>query len=288
MIEYLVRLLQDEAELSVLSRGYGRKTKGFLLAEPGTDARQIGDEPYQLFNKFKKIRVVVDENRVRGVNQLLELENPPEIVLLDDAFQHRRIQAGLYVLITSCDKPYFRDWLLPTGDLREPRSSASRADIIIVSKCPENLVQEEKKNILRGLRANKGQDVFFTGISYGDSVIGEKDVIELKELPSYGVILVTGIANPVPLTDHLAQRQIRFEHFRFPDHHELSSDERARINSAFEQLQGQKKLVLTTEKDFVRNFENSELPVYYLPIQTRFLEGEERFKQKIINYVRKD
>ncbi len=288
MIEYLVRLLKGDLNLAILSRGYGRKTSGFQLGAKGTNAEIIGDEPYQFYRKFDGVKVAVDENRVRGVATLLEQKNPPDAVLLDDAFQHRRIRAGFYILMTSYGKLYSEDWVLPAGNLREPRSGSKRANVIIVSKCPEKLEKNERKSICDRLHLNEDQEVFFTGIEYADKAIGKKDELTLEGLRSCQVLLVTGIANPWPLLEYLREKKIDTTHLKFSDHHQLSPIEHTRIESALRKLPGDRKIVLTTEKDYVRNFESSELPVYYLPIQIRFYEGEDRFKQIIHNYVRKN
>ena len=152
MTEYLVRLLKEDHRVAVLSRGYGRKTKGFIIAGKESNSKELGDEPYQYFKKFDDIQVAVDEDRVHGVNCLLGRDMPPELVLLDDAFQHRRIRAGLYLLLTSYGKLFSEDWILPTGNLREMKSGAKRAQVIVVSKCPENLDESEKKSIAGRLR----------------------------------------------------------------------------------------------------------------------------------------
>lgn len=288
MIEYLVRLLKDDFDLAILSRGYGRKTSGFLLGENGTNAKMIGDEPYQFYKKFDGVKVAVDENRVRGVRALLEATDPAELVLLDDAFQHRRIHAGFYVLMTSYGKLYSEDHVLPSGDLREPKTGARRADVILVSKCPNDLKDNERESILDSLKVENNQEVFFTGIRYADEAIGKPGTLTMEELRSCRVMLVTGIANPEPLLEYLREEHIGFEHLKFRDHHRLTQRELTQIESAFHQVQGVKRIVLTTEKDFVRNFEFSELPVYYLPIQIRFLDGQKRFNQLIDNYVRKN
>lgn len=288
MIEYLVRLLQKDCDIAILSRGYGRKTKGFLLGAKGTNAELIGDEPYQFYKKFDRVRVAVDENRVNGVTRLLQDQRPPEVVLLDDAFQHRRIEAGFYILLTSYGKLYSDDLLLPSGDLREPRSGAHRANVVIVSKCPDDLNELKRKSIIDRLDLKDDQEIFFTGIHYGNKAIGKTGELTLEQMQSYQVVLVTGIANPSPLLEHLRQKGIDFEHLKFGDHHQLSRIELNRIESALNSLQNKNKLVLTTEKDYVRNFESSELPVYYMPIQTRFLEGENRFNHIILDYVQKN
>ena len=286
MIEYLVRLLQEDKNVAVLSRGYGRKTSGFMMADNSVDAEMIGDEPYQFFKKFEDIQVAVDEDRVHGVSRLLEAPAPPQVVLLDDAFQHRRIRAGLSILLTTCEKPYSDDLVLPAGDLREPRSGAKRADVIVVTKCPDTLTEDERKRVLNRLKARSGQKVFFTGIKYASHAIGKKDRISVKDLVSYQVLLVTGIANPSPLLKELSDEGVAFKHIRFGDHHKLTGQEQARIQKELEKLPGDRKVVITTEKDYVRNFETVEFPVYYLPIETRFLDGENQFNQIIYDYVR--
>ena len=286
MIEYLVRLLQKDIGVAVLSRGYGRKTSGFLIADESVDAEMIGDEPYQFFSKFENIQVAVDEDRVHGVSMLLKAPEPPEVVLLDDAFQHRRIRAGLSILLTTYEKPYSDALVLPAGDLREPRSGAKRADVIVVTKCPDTLKEGERKRILNRLNARSGQEVFFTGIKYASHAMGKEDRISMKELVSYHVLLVTGIANPAPLLKELSNEGVAFKHIRFGDHHNLTGQEQARIQKELEELPGESKVVITTEKDYVRNFETVELPVYYLPIETRFLDGENQFNQIIYDYVR--
>jgi tetraacyldisaccharide 4'-kinase len=288
MIEYLVRLLQDDSKLAILSRGYGRKTSGFLLGAKDSSAEIIGDEPYQYFKKFDRVTVAVDENRVRGVGHLLESEHRPEAVLLDDAFQHRRIRAGFYILMTSNGKLYSEDHVLPTGNLRELKSGARRADVIVVSKCPDELQEKERKSILASLRVDDRQEVFFTGISYADCAIGKNGTLSMNELRSCGVLLVTGIANPEPFLEHMRKEGVDFEHQKFADHHQLTVSELKGVESKLKQLSGNKRVVLTTEKDFVRNFESSNLPVYYLPIETRFLDNGDHFNQIIQNYVRKN
>ena len=288
MIEYLIRILQPKQQVAVLSRGYGRKTRGYLVAVEGTRADEIGDEPYQFFRKFPDVQIAVDEDRVRGVSQLLDETPVPDVILLDDAFQHRRINAGLYILLTSFGKLYADDLVLPAGDLREPSSGARRADMIIVSKCPLDLDDKEKESISRRLKVRPGQDLYFTGIGYTDRIFGSGRSMSTRELASREVVLVTGIANPSPIVEYLRQLNSDFVHLDFPDHHKLSAKDMSRVKKTLKDLEGENKLILTTEKDFVRNFENTELPVYYLPIRTVFLEHEERFKDRIDEYVRKN
>jgi tetraacyldisaccharide 4'-kinase len=288
MIEYLIRILQPRQQVAVLSRGYGRKTRGYLAAVEGTRADEIGDEPYQFFRKFPDAQIAVDEDRVRGVSNLLGETPTPDVILLDDAYQHRRIKAGLYILLTSFGKLYADDLVLPAGDLREPSSGARRADMVIVSKCPLDLDEKQKESVRRRLRIRPGQELYFTGIGYTDRILGSGRSMPTRELASTKVVLVTGIANPSPMVEYLSQLNSDFVHLEFPDHHKLSAKEMSRVTRALKDLEGDNRLILTTEKDFVRNFEKTELPVYYLPIRTVFLEHEERFKDRIDEYVRKN
>jgi tetraacyldisaccharide 4'-kinase len=288
MIEYLIREFQADQNVAVLSRGYGRKTRGYVLAREGTNADQIGDEPYQFFCKFPDLSVAVDEDRVNGISKLLEKTDPPEVILLDDAYQHRRLKAGLYVLLTSFGQLYSDDLVLPAGNLREPSCGASRADLIVVTKCPMDLDMDQKKAIRKRLKLNAGQELYFTGIDYMDRAVGAEGTIEIHELSSKKLILVTGIADPTPMVAFARKLNPELIHLEFPDHHRLIPKDRSKIKEAWEGLDGEDKIILTTEKDFVRNFEQTELPVYYLPIQTVFLEKEEQFKSTINEYVRKD
>ena len=288
MIEYLIRLLQPYHRLAVLSRGYGRKTRGYILAEAGTSAEEIGDEPYQFFRKFREVQVAVDEDRVSGVSMLLMESPAPDLILLDDAFQHRKIRAGIYILLTSYDKLYANDLVLPAGDLKEPRSGAKRADLVIVSKCPADISEEERLEIRRKLKLSSGQELYFTGIEYVGKVVNDRESISMQDLAKEEVLLVTGIANPGPMIEYLREMRCSFQHLEFGDHHRLTDKEHEKIRDAREQLKGKNKIVLTTEKDFVRNFERVDYPVYYLPIRTLFLEGEEGFKKRIHDYVRRN
>ena len=175
MIEYLIRLLKDEKPLATLSRGYKRKTKGFVLADENATADSIGDEPFQFFRKFEHIQVAVDGDRQNGIKQLITSENKPKVILLDDAYQHRKVKAGFNILLTAYNNLYFEDIVLPTGNLREPRSGAKRADIIVVTKCNKDLADTEKSAIANKLKLNKNQKLFFSYIDYAKKVISSKN-----------------------------------------------------------------------------------------------------------------
>jgi tetraacyldisaccharide 4'-kinase len=282
-IEYLIRLLEKEYKIAVLSRGYKRKSKGFLIADTSSDAQKIGDEPFQYYQKFKNIIVAVDTDRVNGINQLKGLENPPEIILLDDAFQHRKVDAGFNILLTPYNDLYVDDTMLPSGNLRERTEGAERAQIIIVTKCPNELSDKKQFEVASKLEPALYQTVFFSSIEYASVIKDKKSTISLSDLKDYQVLLVTGIANPTPLVNYLNSESIKFEHLKYPDHHDFSDKEIKNIKSIFNKISSKKKIILTTEKDFVR-LEN-QLDVKYLEIKTVFINHGQDFDKKIINYV---
>lgn len=283
-IEYLIRLLKDDYKVAVLSRGYKRSSKGFILADSNASAESIGDEPMQFYSKFKNdVTVAVDADRVNGINELRKRINP-DVILLDDAYQHRKVKAGFNILLTPYDKLYVDDNMLPTGDLRERVAGAGRAQVIIVTKCPERLSEEEQFEITKKLNVDLEQTVFFTKIVYNDTVIGKKDTILINELIDYKVLLVTGIAKTEPLRDFLKQQKINFKYLAFKDHHNFTAKEFDKIETTFKDIASDKKLILTTEKDYVRAFSGRK-DVYYLPIQTEFLEHEKDFDALIKKFV---
>ncbi|MBP0904456.1 tetraacyldisaccharide 4'-kinase [Mariniflexile gromovii] len=267
MIEYLIHLLKDDYKVATLSRGYKRKTKGFQLANELSSAESIGDEPFQFYNKFKNdILVAVDSDRINGINELIKLGTSPEVILLDDAFQHRKVKAGLNILLTTYSNPYFSDYVLPTGNLREPRNGAKRAHIIIVTKCPENLNEIEKSKILKQIEPKNHQQVFFSSINYSNTVFSSQSEISLDTLTNF--TLVTGIANANPLIEFLKAKSLRFEHLNFKDHHEFTQQDILDLEK--------KELIITTEKDFMRLNQYGTLKdkLYYLPIQTTISNSE--------------
>ncbi len=287
-VEYLIRLLKNDYKVAVLSRGYKRKSKGFQIADKKSTAVQIGDEPLQYYRKFKNIIVAVDTDRVNGINQLQNLETPPELILLDDAFQHRKVKAGLNVLLTTYEKLYVDDSVLPSGDLREKISGASRAEIIIVTKCKEQLSEQEQFKISQKLEPELNQTVFFSEIVYEDKIKSKNNEIKFDELHNFEVILVTGIARPEPLIDYLNDHKIKYKHLKFADHHNFTKNEIDKIEREFSKISNNKKIILTTEKDFVRTFEDINNNVYYIPILTKFISNEKDFNKIIINYVQQN
>lgn len=279
MIEYLVALLKADYKVATLSRGYGRKTKGFLLANENATAETLGDEPFQFYNKFEKdITVAVDENRNHGITSLMDLKDVPKVILLDDAFQHRKVKAGFNVLLTTYNNIYTKDFMLPTGNLREPRNGAIRANIIIVTKCPKDLSEEDKNDIIKDINPKDHQDVFFSSIRYSNHVISNNDSKKVDDLPNF--TLVTGIANSVPLVDFLDEKGLKFDHLNFKDHHGFSEQEVADLSK--------KELVVTTEKDFMRlkQYKSLRGKLYYLPI-TVSIPQSQKLNRLIIDFVKR-
>ncbi|MDJ0645485.1 MAG: tetraacyldisaccharide 4'-kinase [Flavobacteriaceae bacterium] len=286
-IEYLIRLLKDTHKVAVLSRGYKRTSKGFIAADENASAESIGDEPMQFYTKFRdQVIVAVDADRVNGITQLQERFNP-DIILLDDAYQHRKVEPGFTILLTPYDRLYVDDMMLPTGELREKVEGADRAQVIIVTKCPESLTEEAQFEITKKLNVELHQTVFFTKIAYSNDVIGKKDQIPVNDLRHYEILLVTGIAKTRPLTDFLSEQKIDFEHLAFKDHHNFTEKDFSKIETQFSELKSDQRLILTTEKDYVRAFTARE-DVYYLPIKTEFLEHRSDFDTLIKKSIIKE
>lgn len=277
-IEYLIRLLQDNFNVAVLSRGYKRKSKGFVLADTNTTVADLGDEPYQYFKKFKKINVAVHGNRVEGVQNILSKNNNTEVVLLDDAYQHRKIKPGYQILLTSYHNLYYHDFMMPTGNLRELWWGKKRANIIIVTKCPENLSETEQHKVVKKIKPKQSQTVLFSKIKYASIVKGTKE-FDVQHLTKEKIIVVTGIANPKPLTDYLTELGVEFEHMRYADHHNFSVNE---IKDIHEKSINHK--ILTTEKDYVR-LQEEVTNLYYLPIETAFLNKKQVFDSLVLKYI---
>jgi tetraacyldisaccharide 4'-kinase len=290
MVEYLVEHLKDEFKVATLSRGYKRKTKGYSLANENTTALEIGDEPMQFHLKFPDVPVSVGEKRIEAIPQLLHDRPETQAIILDDAFQHRAIKAGLNILLTQYNHLFVHDFYLPTGDLRDQRRSSKRAEIIVVTKCKPDLSEEEKKKVIREINPLHNQKIFFTAIEYGETYH-----IKVKRTSSLGekkeVLLITGIANPRPLKKLLEEKCKSYQFIKYPDHHIFTLDDLKDIKKEFENIQSGNKMILTTEKDAVRlvKFQDdiTDLPIYVIPIQHRFLFGEEeKFNNLIIDFIK--
>tara|TARA_B100000809_G_scaffold105703_1_gene104230 strand:+ start:27716 stop:28750 length:1035 start_codon:yes stop_codon:yes gene_type:complete len=272
-IEYLIRLLQEDYTIAILSRGYKRKSEGFVIAGKETTVEEIGDEPFQFFKKFQKIAVAVDSNRTNGIKELLKRDPLINLILLDDAYQHRKVKANFYTLLTAYDNRYTNDFVLPLGDLRESRSGAKRANTIVVTKCPFNLTKKERIDIIKEIDPRKYQQVFFSSIAYDTTIHSSKSSLELKTLVNYEIVLITGIAKPKQLVDYLIEQKIKFNHLDFPDHHTFNSLDIENINQTFDKIKNNKKLILTTEKDFTK-LSNSIEGIYSLGIRTSITDSE--------------
>ncbi|MDG2431257.1 tetraacyldisaccharide 4'-kinase [Flavobacterium sp.] len=278
-IEYLIRLLEPNYKVVTLSRGYKRKTEGFVLADATASASTIGDEPYQFYSKFKSIRVAVDANRKNGIETLLAQKNKPEIILLDDAYQHRKVKAGLYILLTTYKELYCDDYLLPAGNLRESRSGAKRAKVVIVTKCPPTLSVEEQKKIKAKLKMDDNQELYFSYIKYDDLVFSEQSSIKREVVAKQTKVLLAGIAKPDSFFEFLkGENDICLS---YPDHHDFTYSDLATIKN-----KAGSNIVVTTEKDYVRL--KGRLPMqqlFYLPIQSAFINEGQNFNKTINDYV---
>jgi len=285
-IEYLIRLLKDNYRIAVLSRGYKRKTKGFQIVNDAHTAEDVGDEPLQFYKKFKTaITVAVDADRTNGIQQLLKRKNPPEVVLLDDAYQHRKVTASSYILLTKYNDLFVDDFLLPTGNLRESRIGAKRAKLIVVTKCPENLSKAEQEKIVRKLNPKPYQKVFFTTITYDENLKGAEG-LTIADLQDKEVLLVTGIANPTPLLNYLKEKKVSFKHLNFPDHHNFTQQDIENIKKSYEVLASQQKNILTTEKDYMR-LEGKVNPLNYISIKSDFINEEKAFNSLVLDEIRR-
>jgi tetraacyldisaccharide 4'-kinase len=279
MVEFLVERLKDEYTPATLSRGYKRKTRGYALANEGSTALEIGDEPMQFHVKFPDIPVAVGEKRLEAIPQLLHDRPDTDVIILDDDFQHRAIQAGLNILLTEYGNLFTHDFFLPTGDLRDQKSSYKRAEIIIVTKCDPNLSVEEREKLRMDIRALPHHKVFFTSIVYEQPYhITSKANTQLYS--GREVLLIEGVANPKPLKHHLENCCNGYQMLNYSDHHIFTIDDLRDIKKKFEKLDGTDKIIVTTEKDAVRlvkfNKEIETLPLYVLPIRHHFLFGEEQ------------
>lgn len=279
-IEYLVQLLSPHYRVATLSRGYKRKSTGFILADKTSTAEILGDEPFQFFQKFPEIQVAVDENRVHGIEQLLSQQPQPEVILLDDAFQHRKVQAGFYILLTAYNDLYCDDLILPAGNLREGRSGADRANLVVVTKCPPHLTVTQENEIKTKLKlASHHQPLFFTYIDYDHYIYSEDQKIPIQEVKNVDKIVVAGIAKPAPFFAYL--QAAKKNTMVFADHHNFTAHDIDTIKT-----KAKDTLIITTEKDFVRL--KGKLPkeqLFYLPIKNSFVNYKADFDKRIMDYV---
>lgn len=299
--EYLIKVLHQQARVAVLSRGYRRHSNGYILATAKSNALNIGDEPYQIYQKFPHIYLAVDENRCHGIEQLLALKHPPvDVVLLDDAFQHRYVKAGLNILLTDYNRLFCDDTLLPAGRLRENAGGKNRAQVVIVTKCPKDMKPINFNIIRKRLHLYPYQQLYFSAFKYGQlqpvfpstaNTVRPLSAISQKEK----ILLVTGIASPQNMVSELKAYTSHIELLTFDDHHNFSNKDMLLIKERFDRLKGTQKLIITTEKDATRLVHHTALDqtlkryVYALPIEVEILQNQQRsFNQYITDYVREN
>lgn len=284
MVEYIIELLKSKYKVATLSRGYGRKTRGFLLAGPQETSYTIGDEPFQLYKKFSHdVIVSVGEERILAVPRILYKHPEVQVILLDDAFQHRALKPALQILLNDYNRPFYKDMPMPSGRLREFISGAKRADVVVVTKCPEEMSQEEMTIISQRIKQVIGKDkqVFFSYMNY------KKPLALNAELSAdlYEVVLISGIANVAPLLSEVKKKYMLIKHFKFPDHHYYSQKDIEKI-VAFVQKKNKNLSIITTEKDAVKLkpfFKDMAIPVFVLPIVVQFHNNEKEFQELIFD-----
>jgi len=292
-VEYLIRLLKDRFAVATLSRGYKRRSKGFILADRNSSPEILGDEAFQFKSRHPGVEVAVDEKRVHGVAKLIEKVNGLEVVLLDDAFQHRWIRPGLSILLTDFYHLYSSDYMLPTGRLREFRSGARRADIIVVTKTPAVLSPITRQRVMDQLKPEADQSLYFSYIQHGElRGIPGVEFIPDQDYGNHTVLLLAGIANPYPLELNLKNKCARLERIYFPDHHMFTKGDIERVIRTFNRILSKSKIIVTTEKDMVRLLHPEllemvrYLPICFVPMEVRFHDHDkEIFEKQIINYV---
>ena len=297
-VEYLIRLLKDQTKVAVLSRGYKRKSHGFVLADDNSTTRDIGDEPYQMHTKYPDIYVAVDKNRRHGIEMFTKKVAAPDVdvVLLDDAYQHRYVKPGINILLIDYHRLIIYDKLLPAGRLREPKEGKSRADIVIITKCPKDLKPMEYRVLTKALDLYPYQNLYFTTLEYGqlESVFGNEKVPLGRIGNATQVLLLTGIASPRQMIVDLQPRCKHITPLTYGDHHPFTGKDAQTINKIFADMTGD-KIIVTTEKDATRLRPLETLSdevkrhLYALPIEIKFaLDKQEEFNNKIIDYVRKN
>lgn len=291
-IEYLASLLSEKYTTAILSRGYGRNTKGFVLANESHTHHDIGDEPLQYFKKFRDIKIAVDENRREGIERLLQEENPPQIVLLDDAYQHRRIKPGLNILLTDYYNLYCDSHLFPAGNLRDIKKAAQRAEMIVVTKSPNVITPYYRRDVESKLKLLPHQKIFYSYIEYLDFKPLSKlsHEIDIKEAKT--ALLLCGIANTYSLEDHIKRKYNTISKIQFNDHHNFTEKDIDIIIEKYNNMIGKNKVIITTEKDAMRLINSSlmnkldNIPVFVVPIKIKFHKEEgTSFNEEILNYI---
>jgi len=294
-VEYIVKLLSPQFKLAILSRGYKRKTSGFVKASKTSSVFEIGDEPLQYIIKNPELDVCVDANRVNGVQQILKFSTPPQVIILDDAFQHRALNSELKIVISDYSNLYIYDSLMPAGSLRESNKGIERADIIIISKMPYSATAIDVKHITKDLKPQAHQKIFFSWLKYGElkSFHNHQETIDtLNDLFRYHVILFTGIGNPQPMVTYTKEYASTVKHIQYPDHYQFTENDLNQIKTELNDLKEENKILVTSEKDSMRlmipALESivSTLPLYVLPIEVDFRDKTQEFNETITDYVR--
>ncbi|HSZ25353.1 MAG TPA: tetraacyldisaccharide 4'-kinase [Cytophagaceae bacterium] len=288
-VEYLIRLLNQNYKIATLSRGYGRKTKGFLLADKNSTALSIGDEPFQYYKKFgEELTVAVGEERALAIPSILFEKPDTQVIILDDAYQHRAVRPLLSILLSDYNRPFYKDFLMPMGRLRESRKGANRADVVLITKCPHNLSEKEQQDIRTEVRkyTKKDTPIYFTGIHYAKPICmldGTLSLIDKK------VVLLTGLANPKPFIEYVRKTYTLIKHIEFPDHYIYRASDLKSIIETFDRLNKNKDhVLLTTEKDWVKLitplFQTmlAEVPLFYIPIEVYFLNEKTSFDALVL------
>ena len=286
VVDYIIGKFKNKNKITTLSRGYNRNTKGFIQASNISTAYEIGDEPFQFYSKHPEINVVVCEDRRKGMNIILKNLPDTDLCIWDDVFQHRFVKPGLMILTTTFQYPFYKDEILPIGNLRENISSAKRADLIVVTKCPDNLSQKDKESFLESLNPNDNQKVFFSSLTYTQKIKSESKEVDIDELIDDDFVLVTGIADSSYLINFLKNKAFKFKHLKYSDHYNFNK-------SSIDKISGLSlnKKILTTEKDFGRlkpKINNRD--IYYIEVGLKFPEeiNEDDFDKNIEDYIFED
>jgi len=298
VVEYIISLLINNYKVVYISRGYKRKSKGFVRATPGSGINEIGDEAVQIKNKFPDIEVIVDEKRVNAIKEICSGSNKyyPDVIVLDDAFQHRFVKPGLSVLLFDYYRPANKDWLIPSGSLREMLFEKKRADILVVTKCPRDTGESEMQKIKKSLITKKTKELYFSGLEYKPLIPvfnnRSNNIYDgISDINNFSILLITGIVNTKPLEKYLKNYKILLKHLKYPDHYNFNIKDYKLFNKLFKEIDKINKIIITTEKDAGRmttsayTEEIRDLPIYYIPIEIVFHQNKEGFDNKIINYV---
>jgi tetraacyldisaccharide 4'-kinase len=283
--QYISQILQNNFKIAILSKGYGRKTKGFKYVNIDSNCDDVGDEPLQMKKNLPKEIVAVDHKRVNGVNKILKDHPELNCIIFDDAFQHRSVKIGYNILLCDYNNPIYKDWIMPVGLLRESKKGIKRADCVVISKCPENLSLEESNRIKKNLKFKK--EVFFSKIRY-DKIVSLNGNKTIEKTSLKKILLITGIANSNPIIEYLEKLNIQIKHLRYKDHFHYKKKDINRIIDNFRN-ENSEMIILTTEKDAqkMKKFgELSNFPVYYLKVSVDFMSNKDKFEEKIIKYVK--